>query len=240
MYNKKILSNINNFEVRFHTLLNQQKKNAPKTSQNLEKTYLNAQFSIKNFFIFIFILFSFLLKKKPAKYIFQNTSYNEIIGLFNPKEVLILANKNEINYCKKNNYDYHWIGHLHHAAIYFLSNRSNFLLIKSINIIKKIINFNDRKYKYLFLHSTNELSGMILSEVFKDNKYIKTICISHSYLHKAKKHIKLITDINSNYNFVWAEDQINLIQDNKFHTYNLGLPYEIKIPDINSNKIRYR
>jgi len=237
MYNNKIFSKINNIKVRFHDLLKIQKKRAPKTAIKIEKICLNTKFSYKYIFNFLFILFSFLLKKKSAKYIFHGLKYHEIISLFDPKEVLILASRSEIEYCKKNNYQYHWIGYLYYSAIYFLSKKNNFFLIKSINIIKKIINPNDQKLKYLFLHSSHELSGMILSEIFNDNKYIKTVCIYHAYIQTIKKNLPQLLDINCQYTFVWSENQKNLFKHYKLPIYNLGLPYEIKIPEIISNKI---
>ena len=126
---------------------------------------------------------------------------------------------------------------MYYSSIYFLSKKNNFFLIKSINIIKKIINPNDQKLKFLFLHSSHELSGMILSEIFNDNKYIKTVCIYHAYIQTIKKNLPQLLDINCQYTFVWSENQKNLFKHYKLPIYNLGLPYEIKIPEIISNKI---
>ena len=119
MYNEEKLSKINNIEIRFYKLLKNLKKSSPKMAQKLEEINLNTKFSYKYIFHFLFLFFSFFLKKKSAKYIFQGIMHNEIIDLFDPREVLILANKDEINYCKKNNYQFHWIGYIYHAVIYF-------------------------------------------------------------------------------------------------------------------------
>ena len=228
---------IKNIALNYRNAQNQLQSFNPIVQKFRSQYYENYKFSYIFFLLRLFFINPFF-REKPVKYIFQSLRYKEIIKSLNPSEVLILGNRSEFDYCKKNKYKFHWIGYLYHSTCIYLSKKNNFYLNKSINLLKKIIGINNNQHKYIFLWSDIELSGLVLSAIFENKKNFSVICIAHGFHFKPKKGLFYLNDGHyCKYNLVWNSKQIQLFRNLKYSPFVLGLPYNIIIPKKVSNKI---
>ena len=196
------------------------------------KFFYNSKKRINLLFFFVFYEFLNTFVDTNKKYIFHNIRHKKIIELFDPAEVLILSSKDDLKFSKSKGYSTYLIGFLHHSLVYFLSKNSNFYLKKAIRKIHKIIIGKNNQKKILFLWSDIDLSGLVLSSIFKNEQNIKTVCIAHGYFFTTKDKLFFLNDGNNcNINLLWDKKQKKLFPEKKDNTlFTLGLPYEVKMP----------
>jgi len=230
----EIKNYLNNFHVSFKTI-------TPYVLEERLNSYSSKTFSlIINYFFFdIYNLFQPIHKKK---YIFLNLRFKEIINLFNKNDLLILSRLSEIKYTKNKGYSSYLISSLHYSLEHFIATNNSFFLKKNIKrFYKRITNkiANNKIIKYIFIWADQDLSGLIISSMFSDNNNIKVIHIAHGYpLTTSNNQYYQIDGSNCKYNFIWSDQsKDSFYNKEKRKMFNLGLPYEVKIPKKKSNKI---
>ncbi len=238
MSNTKNIKIINDIILNYRSAQKYLRSFTPSVARLRSQHYENYQFSYIVILLKLFFVNPFYFRRNSAKYIFQNLRYKEIIRQFNPSEVLVLGDISEFNYCKINKYKFHWIGYLFHSFCIFLSKKNNIYLNKSINFIKKTIGENNNYHRYLFLWTDQDISGLVLSSIFKNIKNFSVICIAHGFHFHPKNNFFYLPDGHfCKYNLVWDSKQISFFKNLKIEPMVLGLPYQIKLPKIISNKI---
>ena len=184
-------------------------------------TYLKALVGILYYF--------FYNLKNQRIYFFESFRNQEIINLFDSKNILILGGNNDKKIATKNKYGFLWTSPIYSAIILASSNKTTFPLKSFIYIFK--YKFNKQKINF-FLYEDTLPIGIFFS-LFGKYFNKQTFCLQHGF--GTKKEI-LFDGSLCKHNLLYSITQKEFIEgDTKF--YELGLPFDINLPVEKSNEI---
>ena len=174
------------------------------------------------------------IKKIEATYVFAGLRHRHIIDVLPSSEVLVIGGRNELFYCIKKGYKFHWAGYLVKSFSLYIWSGNKGPLISSIIYIRKLL-ADDKKKRYLFLWEDTLPLGMTLSTCLEGVAGLRVVCIAHGLMARRDVTTAIQEGLNCAFNLVWDQSHIKIIEGEnscKPTTFLLGLPYEVEVSQL--------
>lgn len=160
-------------------------------------------------------------------YFFEGLRNKEYMGAFNPSSVIVIGSHKEKQYATSHGYGFCWSFPIESSV------RAKMYRNWDFPIKRQIITWvNKIKFKRVvfFLYEDTQPLGVFFVHIGRRLKpRITSVCIQHGYFLSVNSEYKKRVDGNlSDINFLWDENQAEIIGCNKSTAFEIGLSYVAK------------